>query len=58
MQKSRHTVVCRAAQESGLPHHEYIDRKTHLLFFIIITGQTVFTDYSQRGNYKGEHMYD
>ena len=24
---SRHTVVCRAAQEAGAPHREYIDRK-------------------------------
>ena len=24
---SRHTVVCRAAQEVGAPHHEYINRK-------------------------------
>ena len=24
---SRHTIVCRAAQEAGAPHREYIDRK-------------------------------
>ena len=24
---SRHTVVCRAAQEAGTPHREYIYRK-------------------------------
>ena len=24
---SRHMVVCRAAQEAGAPHHEYIYRK-------------------------------
>ena len=24
---SRYTVVCRAAQEAGAPHREYIDRK-------------------------------
>ena len=24
---SRHTVVCRAAQEAGVPHREYIYRK-------------------------------
>ena len=26
-QVSRHTVVCRAAQEAGAPHREYIYRK-------------------------------
>ena len=24
---SRHTIVCRAAQEAGAPHREYINRK-------------------------------
>ena len=24
---SRHTAVCRAAQEASVPHREYIDRK-------------------------------
>ena len=27
LQLSRHTVVCRAAQEAGAPHREYIYRK-------------------------------
>ena len=25
--RSRHTVVCREAQEAGTPHREYINRK-------------------------------
>ena len=25
--ESRHTIVCRAAQEAGAPHREYISRK-------------------------------
>ena len=29
----RHTVVCRAAQEAGTPHHEYIDRKKENVIF-------------------------
>ena len=31
--KSRHTVVCRAAQEAGAPHREYIDRKNENVIF-------------------------
>ena len=30
---SRHTVVCRAAQEAGAPHREYIDRKNENVIF-------------------------
>ena len=30
---SRHTIVCRAAQEAGTPHHEYIDRKKENVIF-------------------------
>ena len=32
-QISRHTVVCRAAQETGAPHREYIDRKKQNVIF-------------------------
>ena len=31
--KSRHTVVCRAAQEAGVPHREYIYRKKENVIF-------------------------
>ena len=31
---SRHTVVCRAAQEAGAPHREYIYRKKVNAIFI------------------------
>ena len=30
---SRYTVVCRAAQEAGAPHREYIDRKKENVIF-------------------------
>ena len=30
---SRHTVVCRAAQEAGALHREYIDRKNENVIF-------------------------
>ena len=30
---SRHTIVCRAAQEAGAPHREYIDRKKENVIF-------------------------
>ena len=31
--ESRHTVVCRAAQEAGAPHREYINRKKENTIF-------------------------
>ena len=31
--QSRHTVVCRAAQEVGAPHREYINRKKENAIF-------------------------
>ena len=33
---SRHTVVCRAAQESGAPHREYIYRKKENVIFTLL----------------------
>ena len=30
---SRHTIVCRAAQEAGAPHGEYINRKKENAIF-------------------------
>ena len=30
---SRHTIVCRAAQEAGAPHPEYINRKKENAIF-------------------------
>ena len=30
---SRHTIVCRVAQEVGAPHHEYINRKKENAIF-------------------------
>ena len=42
--KSRHTVVCRAAQEAGAPHREYIDRKNENVIFTPL--------------YLGDHLSD
>ena len=33
MSESRHTIVCRAAQEAGAPHREYINRKKENAIF-------------------------
>ena len=33
---SRHTIVCRAAQEAGAPHREYIDRKKENVIFTLL----------------------
>ena len=33
MYVSRHTIVCRAAQEAGAPHREYINRKKENAIF-------------------------
>ena len=41
---SRHTVVCRAAQEAGAPHREYIDRKNKNVIFTPL--------------YLGDHLSD
>ena len=30
--ESRHTIVCRAAQEAGAPHREYINKKENAIF--------------------------
>ena len=42
--RSRHTVVCRAAQEAGAPHREYIDRKNKNVIFTPL--------------YLGDHLSD
>ena len=41
---SRHTVVCRAAQEAGAPHREYIERKNENVIFTPL--------------YLGDHLSD
>ena len=43
-EESRHTVVCRAAQEAGAPHREYIDRKNENVIFTPL--------------YLGDHLSD
>ena len=40
----RRTVVCRAAQEAGAPHREYIDRKNENVIFTPL--------------YLGDHLSD
>ena len=42
--ESRHTVVCRAAQEAGAPHREYIDKKNENVIFTPL--------------YLGDHLSD
>ena len=44
VKESRHTVVCRAAQEAGAPHREYIDRKNENVIFTPL--------------YLGDHLSD
>ena len=39
---SRHTVVCRAAQEAGAPHREYIDRKNENVIFTPLLGSATW----------------
>ena len=41
---SRHTTVCRAAQEADAPHREYIDRKNENVIFTPL--------------YLGDHLSD
>ena len=42
MLKSRHTIVCRAAQEAGAPHREYIDRKKgNVIFTLLYLGDSL-----------------
>ena len=44
---SRHTVVCRAAQEAGAPHREYIDRnKENVIFTPLYLGDPL-SDWNQ-----------
>ena len=45
--KSRHTIVCRAAQEAGAPHSEYIDRKKeNIIVTLLYLGDPLF-DWNQ-----------
>ena len=45
--KSRHTIVCRAAQEAGAPHRGYIDRKKeNVIFTLLYLGDPLF-DWNQ-----------
>ena len=33
---SKHTIVCRAAQQSGAPHRGYIDKKKENVIFTLL----------------------
>ena len=44
---SRHTVVCRAAQEAGAPHREYIDRKNENVIFTPLYLSDHLSDWNQ-----------
>ena len=46
---SRHTVVCRAAQEAGAPHREYIDRKNENVIFTPLYLGDHLSDWNQIG---------
>ena len=45
--RSRHTVVCRAAQEAGAPHREYIDRKKETVIFTPLYFGDPLSDWNQ-----------
>ena len=39
---SRHTIVCRATQEAGVPHREYIDsKKENVIFTLLYLGDSL-----------------
>ena len=44
---SRHTIVCRAAQEAGAPHRGYIDRKKENIIFIPLYLRDTLSDWNQ-----------
>ena len=44
---SRHTVVCRAAQEAGAPHREYIVRKKENVIFTPLYLGDPLSDWNQ-----------
>ena len=44
---SRHTVVCRAAQEAGAPHREYIYRKKENVIFTPLYLGDPLSDWNQ-----------
>ena len=44
---SRHTIVCRAAQEAGAPHREYIDRKKENVIFTHLYLGDTSSDWNQ-----------
>ena len=46
-QISRHTIVCRAAQEAGAPHREYIDRKNENVIFTPLYFGDHLSDWNQ-----------
>ena len=44
---SRHTIVCRAAQEAGVPHRGYIDRKKENVIFTLLYFGDPLSDWNQ-----------
>ena len=47
MYVSRHTIVCRAAQEAGAPHRGYIDRKKENVIFNLLYLGDPLSDWNQ-----------
>ena len=44
---SRHTIECRAAQEAGVPHRGYIDRKNENVIFTLLYLGDPLSDWNQ-----------
>ena len=44
---SRHTIVCHAAQEAGVPHRGYIDRKKENIIFTPLYLSDPLSDWNQ-----------
>ena len=44
---SRHTIVCRAAQEAGMPHRGYTDRKKENIIFTPLYLSDTLSDWNQ-----------
>ena len=45
--RSRHTVVCHAAQEAGAPHREYMYRKKEIVIFTLLYLGDPLSDWNQ-----------
>ena len=53
---SRHTIVCRAAQEAGAPHREYINRKKENAIFTQFHNFSIVYSLQIPSNFYGSHI--